>query len=145
MTSVAPDLDRRLRFAGTSARRRVAGDVALWAVRRAAVDDEVVRRALRASDGAERAAAYAEVVALVETLDAAAWRLRDEADRDAYVAAFARARAVDAVAVALERDDGTAASEVVYEAWIAVDDPAALRAVVVGALRRRAQARGGRP
>ena len=77
-------------------------------------------------------AELSQVLALTEELDEIAWdvrsNLRQRAAQQAYLAAFARARAAAAVRFALEPDALCAALESVYEAQAATADLQAVRA-----------------
>ena len=79
------------------------------------------------------------VMSLVEELDEAAWRIQDHTEaaggvESEYVHAFRKARAAAAASYAFEGDSLVAVTEGLYEAYHAIDDPAALRTVVTAAL-----------
>jgi hypothetical protein len=76
---------------------------------------------------------------LTEELDEIAWDAQEQAEagvlpEQAYLAAFARARAAASVGFALEPDALHAALEAVYEAQAALADLEAVRVAVVAAL-----------
>jgi hypothetical protein len=72
---------------------------------------------------------------LVQSLDDEQWTLQDkvdlsEATKEEHLAAFGRARAVNAVLCALEPDPLTAAAEATYEAIAATDDKVGIRDLI---------------
>jgi hypothetical protein len=80
-----------------------------------------------------------QVLALTEELDEIAWEAQDKVEagvlpEEAYLAAFARARAAASVGFALEPDALHSALESIYEAQAAVADLEAIRVTVAAAL-----------
>lgn len=134
---------RLLTEADEGARRRVAARVSRLALDRVPVSDPQLRAALALieryafGDSPERDA----VQSLVDQLDRIAWDIQERveagsADEADYVAAFAKARAVNAVWYALASDALDAAAEATYEAAAAIDDPESLSAAVQQSAKR---------
>jgi hypothetical protein len=121
-----------VRGATDDARRKFARAVAQLALERAFAGDtsnekSVLRQALATKPPAPDVAAAVEKI--VDKLDEAGFDLSEKCDRgnatqQEYQAAFAKARAANAVWYALHADPLVAASETAYEAVAAVgDDP----------------------
>lgn len=126
---IAGDLAEQLEREPELRLRRVAERVALAALGEVSLEGDRVDRAVAAlragryGDGPERA----ELKALIDELDEAAWDLQDEVeagntDQANYLAAFGRARAAMALWFALDSDPLEAAMEAAYEAEAATDD-----------------------
>lgn len=137
-----PDLLEALRRASVEGQRRVAEAVAVHSIEIAGVSEEVLgdaRAALREGQyGAE--ALIGRLDAVVDRLDETQWDLRDrfesgEVSEEQYLAAFGRARAVNALRFALETDPLVAAAEAVYEALAVTDDREDIRRVFDAAVR----------
>lgn len=142
LSNVAPDLAARLQGQTRERLRIAAATAAGLAAERARVTDQRLGAALTAlrndrfGDTAERSG----VQRLTSELDEIAWDAQEKAEagtvsRDAYLAAFRRARAAASVGFALDCDALNAALEAIYEAQAAVGDVNAVRAAVNAALR----------
>lgn len=145
----APDLLEALRRAGVEGQRRVAEAVAVHSIETAGVSEEDLgeaQAALREGRyGAETL--LGRLDAVVDRLDEAQWDLRDrfesgEVSEEQHLAAFGRARAVNALRFALETDPLVAAAEAVYEALAATDDRDDIRRVFEAAVRASANPGG---
>ena len=139
--TVAADLADQLSREPPGRLRRVAAAAAGFAVERVGLADprlEVTLAGLR--DGVPAVPTeHADVVAMAEELDEAAWDMQDLAEaglvsEHAYLAAFARARAAASVVSAVDPDPLQAGVESVYEAHAATGDLEAVRQVVTAAL-----------
>jgi hypothetical protein len=117
----APDLERRLRRATPEQLRAVA-----WGA------CDLVRS--RHDLGAASEEGRAGLERLVQRLDEDAWDAEDAGDEEAYAARFMRARAANTLLAARDPDPMKAATEALYEAHAATEDPAAVRAVAERAL-----------
>ena len=132
-----PDLAARIAAAPATAQRAIAAGVASLAVRETGLADPVVERALRSIRGGAPVAAdvRAAVTSLLFGLEQRQWHLQDlvEEGREApanQAAAFAQARACNAVEYALAEDPLTAVLEATYETLVAVGDMTAVRSVL---------------
>jgi hypothetical protein len=141
LSTVAVDLAERLSHQPPRRLRLVAAAAAGLAVERTQLADPRLDAALAAvRDGDPAAMAeISQVLALTEELDEVAWDAQDQVEagvlpEQAYLAAFARARAAASVGFALEPDALHAALESVYEAQAAVADLEAVRVAVAAAL-----------
>jgi hypothetical protein len=141
LSSVAADLVEQLEAQQPARLRQAAAGAVHLAVTRTGLAAPPLNAALAAlregrfGDSTERSA----VLRLADELDEIAWDLQERSDagtgsRDAYLAAFGRARAAAAVGFALDADTLMAALEAVYEAQAAVGDLGAIRAAVGPAL-----------
>jgi len=135
LESAAPGLNTYIRSLPEDQRRRIAWEVAKWSLSKVPVSDpridDLVLSPLPIVDESRRPA----VEALCLELDEAAWDIQDLVDEGraeyaAYVAAFERARAVNALCEAMNPDASRAASEGIYEALAATDDPDGISALV---------------
>lgn len=135
LATVAPDLVGALERQTDQRQRKVATAVSSWIVDRVGLVDPRVDAALaglrdqRFDSTPERDA----LQKLAEELDERAWDIQDRveeglAPQERYFAAFALARAANAVWFALDRDAGEAVLEAVYEAQAATGDLAGTRA-----------------
>jgi hypothetical protein len=141
LSTIAEDLAEQLSRQPAGRLRRVAAAAAGLAVERTQLLDPRLDVALAAVRGHDPAAVAdrSQVLALAEELDDHAWEAQEQAEagllpEQAYVVAFALARAAATVGCALEPDALKAALESVYEAQAAVDDLAAIRGAVAAAL-----------
>jgi hypothetical protein len=140
LSTVAVDLAERLSHQPARRLRQVAVAAADLAVERTQLVDPRADAGLAAVRD-EAPAAIAEcslVLSLTEELDEVAWNTRDQVEagmlpEQAYLAAFARARAAASVGFALEPDALHAALDSVYEAQAAVGLEA-VRVAVAAAL-----------
>jgi hypothetical protein len=141
LSSVAADLVERLERQPPARLRRATADAVGLAIARTGLVDPRLDAALTAlRDGAfgetpERSG----VVQLAGELDETAWDVQDKAEagevtRQAYLAAFAKARAAAPVGFALDSDALNAALESVHETQAAVADLEVVREVVSAAL-----------
>jgi hypothetical protein len=137
LSTVAPDLADWLRRQPPERLRKAAVDAALLAGAQTQLTDPRLDAALTALRGGALGATAErlDVQQLTHELDVVAWTIQETAtagaaSRQAYSAAFRRARAAAAVGCALESDALSAALEGVYEAQAAVEDLDAMRTVV---------------
>lgn len=137
LSTIADDLAELLSRQSISRLRGVAAAAARLAVERTQLADPRLDAALAAiRDGDPAAVAeLSQVLALTEELDEIAWDVQEQCEagvrpEQAYLAAFARARAAAAVGFALEPDALCAALESVYEAQAATADLEGVRAAV---------------
>ncbi len=126
LQSVAPELDTMLQAVGPRARLDVGLSVARFAVESVGLDEPVAAAAL-----AIRSGDAAELGALVARLDEQYFALEDlnelgQAYPSQVLEAFSKARAAAAVEFAVRGEY----AEAVYEAGMATDDWAAIRAIV---------------
>jgi hypothetical protein len=141
LDSEAPDLAERLRSAGNAGLRAVADKIAAAAVAAMKVSDPRIDAGLHAAAARDwgNTAVRADLEKLTEELDEIAWDIQEQAEEGTateaeYETAFRRARAVAALCFSLESDAATAASESVYEAWHALDNPDVVRDLIDEAL-----------
>lgn len=141
LSTIADDLAELLSRQSIARLRGVAAAAARLAVERTQLADPRLDAALAAiRDGDPAAVAeLSQVLALTEELDEIAWDVQEQFEtgvrpEQAYLAAFARARAAAAVRFALEPDALCAALESVYEAQAATADLQAVRAAVATVL-----------
>jgi len=141
LSTIAEDLAERLSRQSAGRLRRVAAAAAGLAVERTELADPRLDAALAAIRDCDPAAVaeLSQVLALTEELDEIAWDAQEQAEagvlpEQAYLAAFARARAAASVGFALGPDALHAALESVYEAQAAVGDLDAIRVAVADAL-----------
>jgi hypothetical protein len=141
LSSVAVDLVERLERQPPARLRQLTADAVRLAVARTQLVDPRLDAGLVAlgsgafGDTPERSA----VLRLVDELDEIAWDVQDkaeasEATQQAYLAAFAKARAAASVGFALDSDALNAALEAIYETQAAVADLNAVREMVGAAL-----------
>ena len=142
LATVAQDLVVLIELASDRQRRSAAVTAAAFAVERAQLQDRRIDVALLAVQegrlGATSERTAAEAAA--SELDEEQWDIQDlldqgEADSDAQLHAFGKARAAMAVFYAADPDPQVAALEAIYEAGAVVDDLDELRSLVVPALR----------
>jgi hypothetical protein len=149
LEEISPGLADRLRNVGEGRLLGIAATVAEHAVRSVDLHDPRVDRALRVlrREPTERNACRDAVEGLVAELDSVAWDQQEQAEakhpqeqdyvqalEGGYGPAFARARAANAVACALNTDPLMAAVETIYEGSFAIGDREVLRRVVSEAL-----------
>ena len=137
--------------------RELAVDVCEFTLRRTGVNNPAVTEGLLALRVGEYENEYhrKRLAEFVEALDQVAWSLQadveeDRADRLQYEAAFAMARAANALLVAFNNEARAAAADVLYEAYAAlgaqqeaevpIADPRDLSLKDVAALRAPIQA-----
>jgi hypothetical protein len=137
---VDPELAGKLAAASDTALRRVAEAVARHAVRSTGLVDARLEAAMAAVGlGKGHATARDAMEVLTHELDEVAWEKQSGAEEaasqdPAYLRAFMRARAANAVAFALEADALVAATESTCEALQATEDPEQVRSAVLAAL-----------
>jgi hypothetical protein len=141
LSTIAVDLAERLSQEPPRRLRQVAAAAAGLAVERAHLADPRIDAALAAvrDDVPAATPELFQVLTLVEELDEIAWDAKDKVEagalpRQAYLVAFAHARAAASVGFALEPDALHAALESVYEAQAAVADLESVRVAVAAAL-----------
>jgi hypothetical protein len=141
LSTIAVDLVERLSQEPPSRLRQVAAAAAGLAVERTHLANPRIDAALAAvrDDVPAAMPELLQVLALTEELDEIAWDAKDKVDagalpRQAYLVAWAHARAAASAAFALEPDALHAALESVYEAKAAVADLEAVRVAVAVAL-----------
>jgi hypothetical protein len=126
---IAPELPAGLAHLPEPQLRGVALAAATFALEQTGLDDPVLGQALAAvrQDRRDDPGLRGRVESLVDTLDERQFELQEavdngEGDKVAQSAAFARARAANAVFYALDPDAFTAATDVLYEAYAATGD-----------------------
>ncbi len=134
LDSDAPQLSERLQAASAEQQRAAAVRAALVALSSVEVpEDEVAAARSAVESGRTDSAQQQRLKDLAQQLDEQAFRLQEE-QPDEYLVIFSRARAVSALAFALDPDPQRAALEGVYEASAAFDDPAPLFEAVAAEL-----------
>lgn len=130
------ELSQLIEAADPDPQRRIAVKVAEAALASVPIDEPELAPALAdlaagrwGGDGAQAA------TTLADRLDNLAWDIQDEmeegtAEQAEYLEAFRRARAVSAVAFALDTDPQTAALEAAYEAEAATENLGLIRGIV---------------
>jgi hypothetical protein len=136
LTTRSAELSLLIEAAGADPQRRIAVTVAEAALAAVPIDEPELAPALAdlAADrwGEERAQA---TTTLTDRLDKLAWDIQDKmeegtAEQAEYLEAFRRARAVSAVAFALDTDPQNAALEAAYEAEAATENLGLIRSIV---------------
>ncbi len=136
------ELSKQVERASDEQRRRAARAACEYALSRVRLGGELVDEAVRGLDdgqfGASRLLTLTEQ--LTETLDAEYFDLQEkahagQAEEAAFLTAFKKARAANALHFALKRDSLEAAREAIYEANAATDDLAGLKAAVLAAIQ----------
>jgi hypothetical protein len=138
---IDPDLSVKLERSGERGRRRAARAACEYALARVALTHQTLEAGFRAL-GAARFGdrdTLAALEQLTEALDAEYFDLQERADasgdgQKAFLDAFKRARAANAVYFALKSDSLEAARESIYEANAATEDLAGLREAVLTAM-----------
>lgn len=125
-----PQLSERLQAASAEQQRAAAARAALLALSATEVVGDEVEAARHAVEARQAdAALQSRLREIAAEFDEQAFPLQEE-QPDQYLVVFSRARAVLALAFALDPDPQRAALEGVYEASAAFDDPAPLFAAV---------------
>lgn len=134
LDSADQQLAERLQGATADQQRAAAVRAALVALSSVDVSSDEVQAARAAIERGETDAdLQRRLKAVAQQFDEQAFPLQEE-QPDEYLAVFSRARAVSALAFALDPDPQVAALEGVYEASAAFDDPDALFAAVAAEL-----------
>jgi hypothetical protein len=141
LDSISPDLVAILQRASPATQRRAALAACEFAVVHSGSKDATIAKALKAlrQPGTDPQPARSEIQAIVQQLDAAAFRAQDlsesgQGSDEDYTKAFAKARCAAAVSFARLTDPLEAALEAVYEAAMTTDDPVEIIAVVQSVL-----------
>jgi hypothetical protein len=139
---IAPELSLALERASERCRRRAARVACEYALARVSLTAPALDTgllALRAGKFGQREV-LASLEQLTEALDAEYFDLQEKADageveQEAFLAAFKKARAANAVCFALKPDSLEASRESIYEANAATEDLEGLREAVLAALK----------
>jgi hypothetical protein len=130
------DLSRLIESADAEPQRRIAVKVAEAALAAVPLDEPELAPALAdLTAGRWGGAGVQSATTLTDRLDNLAWDIQDEVDEGTaeeaeYVEAFRRARAVSAVAFALDADPQNAALEAAYEAEAATENLGLIQSIV---------------
>jgi hypothetical protein len=134
---IDPELSAMLQHLSARQLRHITATVCNLALERTGVRDPVIAAAMEAlKTGQDGGVSLRERLGfLVERLDQKQWDMQDAVDaehakNDAYIHAFAQARATHAVYFALDADPFTAATEAIYEAHAAMNDSDGIRSVM---------------
>ena len=126
---IAPELRYRLNSASKTQLRRIAAAVSRTIVERLAISHPIITQALEQLDtfGSRADGLQAKVQAYADEVDNGYFDLAEEceagrASQEEVSIAFSKARAISAVAFALDRSALIAASEATYEVASAIDD-----------------------
>jgi hypothetical protein len=136
LATVAPELNDEIQSSTAELQRLISVAVAAWIATEVDLDDQRAVDAVLAIRGGKvgESPIRSRMAELVEELDVVAWDLQDTVeqagsggDDPAYLEAFARARAADALWCALSNEPLEAAIESAYEAQAARRDLEGLR------------------
>jgi len=133
LDSDAPDLAALVRRADPVCQRQLGRAAAIAALSAFGVDDPRVAAARGALDEGRfgSSAEAGDLEHLVMELDIEAWRHQAAGADQEYERWFERARAVSSLLAALREDSAEAAYYAAYEALAALEDPPALRRVLL--------------
>ena len=133
-----PYIGDLLASAPAGARRRALSLAVSLALEACDDGPEIVRvRGIIDAAAVDRPARINELQVISDELDQGAWQLSESvgSNRQRYLDLFRKARAVKSAVHLLENDDLQSVSDGLYEAWFAVDDAEAFRAVIVPVLK----------